>query len=207
MDEQKSGGRELLLIKGSPRKKGVTAALADMLLREAALLDKNIQSTIIDSYALGLKPCTHCGYCQKKSGCVQSDFLPVDAALQRADLLVIASPVYVLGFPAPLKALLDRSQQYFEARASLGIIPIKKPKSALFLSAYGSADARGVHYMEEQLKLVFKVFNAELKGTIAAHNTDSGDVDFNSLGEEIKKALALLLDQSICGIDKTPPLP
>jgi hypothetical protein len=88
---------------------------------------------------------------------------------------------------------LDRSQQYFEARFSLAVTGIKKPKSALFLCAHGSVDARGVLYMEEQLKLVFKVFNAELKGTIAAHNTDSGNVDFNVLGEEIKAALALLL--------------
>jgi multimeric flavodoxin WrbA len=193
MNEQTSNKKELLLITGSPRKKGITAALAELLLKEADSLDKNIHTTIIDAYALALKPCTHCGYCRKNPACVQSDFLPVDAALQRADIVIIASPVYVLGFPAPLKALLDRSQQYFEAKFSLGIIPIKKPKSALFLSAYGSRDGRGVLYMEEQLKLVFKVFNAELKGVITAPNTDRAPPDFAPLREAIKTALTGIL--------------
>jgi multimeric flavodoxin WrbA len=164
-----------------------------MVLEEAGLMDKNIHVTILDSYALALKPCTHCGYCQKNPACVNKDFLPVDAALQSADILVIASPVYVLGFPAPLKALLDRSQQYFEAKYARNSIPIRKPKKAMFLSAHGSKDGKGVCFMEEQLQLVFKVFNAELNATITAHNTDSGQIDFDALREKIKTALTGIL--------------
>jgi NAD(P)H-dependent FMN reductase len=124
---------------------------------------------------------------------VNEDFLPVDAALQRADILVIASPVYVLGFPAPLKALLDRGQQYFEAKFSLGITAIKKHKKAVLLSAHGSRDDRGVLFMEEQLKMIFNVFNAELSATITAHNTDSAHIDFDTLREEIRMALTGIL--------------
>jgi multimeric flavodoxin WrbA len=183
--------KELLLITGSPRKNGVTNTLAAMALEEAGLLDKNIHVTTIDAYALALKPCTHCGYCQKNRSCVNKDFLPVDAALKRADVLVIASPVYVLGFPSPLKALLDRSQQYFEAKYAQNSIAIKRPKKAIFLSACGSKDDTGVHFMEAQLQLVFKVFNAELTATIAAHNTDSGQIDFDALREALKNALTV----------------
>ncbi|GHU60908.1 FMN reductase [Spirochaetia bacterium] len=187
------GKKELLLITGSPRKNGVTAKLAAMVLEEVGLPDENINVTTLDTYALALKPCIHCGYCKKKPACVYDDFLPVDAALQRADILVIASPVYGLGFPAPLKALLDRSQQYFEAKFSLGITSIKKHKKAVLLCAHGSKDAKGVLFMEEQLKIVFKLFNAELNASIAAHNTDSGDIDFDALREEIKTALTGIL--------------
>jgi multimeric flavodoxin WrbA len=193
MDKQNSVKKELLLITGSPRKNGVTAKLAAMALEEAGLIDKNINVTALDTYALALKPCTHCGHCKKNPACVHDDFLPVNAALQRADILVIASPVYVLGFPAPLKALLDRSQQYFEAKFSLGITSIKKHKKAIFLSAHGSKDDRGVLFMEEQLKMIFNVYNAELNASIAAHNTDSGHIDFDALREEIKTALTDIL--------------
>jgi NAD(P)H-dependent FMN reductase len=124
---------------------------------------------------------------------VNKDFLPVDAALQKADILVSASPGYGLGFPAPLKALLDRSQQYFEAKFSLGITAIKKHKKAVLLSAHGSKDAKGVLFMEEQLKIVFKLFNAELNASITAHNTDSGYIDFDALRDEIKTALTGIL--------------
>jgi multimeric flavodoxin WrbA len=193
MDKVNSSKKELLLITGSPRKNGVTAKLAAMLLEEAGLLEKNINVTTIDTYALALKPCIHCGYCKKKTACVNKDFLPVDAALQRADIVVIASPVYVLGFPAPLKALLDRSQQYFEAKFSLGITSIKKHKKAVLLSAHGSKDERGVLFMEEQLKMIFNVYNAELNASIAAHNTDSGHIDFDALRDEITTALTGIL--------------
>ncbi|GHV73067.1 hypothetical protein AGMMS49940_03690 [Spirochaetia bacterium] len=193
MGELNSGKKELLLITGSPRKNGVTNILAAMVLEEAGLIYKNINVTALDAYALALKPCTHCGYCKKKPACVHDDFLPVDAALQRADVLVIASPVYVLGFPAPLKALLDRSQQYFEAKFSLGITAIEKHKKAVLLSAYGSKNDKGVYFMEEQLKLVFKAFNAELNASITAHNTDSGHIDFDALRGEIKTALTGIL--------------
>ncbi|GHV73726.1 FMN reductase [Spirochaetia bacterium] len=193
MDGQNSDKKELLLITGSPRKNGVTAMLAEIFLEEAKRLDKDINVTILDTYTLALNPCTHCGYCKKTPACVHKDFLPVDAALQKADILVIASPVYVLGFPAPLKALLDRSQQYFEAKFSLGITSIKKHKKAILLSAYGSKDNRGILFMEKQLKMIFNVFNAELNAIITARNTDSGNVDFDALREEIKTALAGIL--------------
>ncbi|MHC6204002.1 flavodoxin family protein [Breznakiellaceae bacterium SP9] len=185
--------KELLLISGSPRKNGVTARLSKILLEEAGRLCNDIRVSTLDAYALALAPCTHCGYCKTTPACVNPDWLPVHAALQRSDLLVIASPVYVLGFPAPLKALFDRSQQYFEAKFVLHRASFIPPKKALLVSAHGSTDNRGVLFMEEQLKLVFKVFNAELCATVAAHNTDSGQVDYPALRSAIKAALTGIL--------------
>ncbi len=57
--------------------------------------------------------------------------------------MVVATPVYGLSFPAPLKAVFDRTQQYYEAYISRHIKhPFEKPKGIL-LSVYGSNDKRG----------------------------------------------------------------
>jgi multimeric flavodoxin WrbA len=102
----------------------------------------------------------------------------------------VASPVYGLGFPAPLKAVFDRTQQYFEAKFSLGIQrPIEKPKRALFLTAFGSENHRGVELMREQLALVFLLLNTSLEQTIMAPHTDKVPVDLKTVKAEIKQEL------------------
>lgn len=37
------------------------------------------------------------------------------AKLEDADAVIVATPVYNLSFPAPMKALFDRFQRYYEA--------------------------------------------------------------------------------------------
>ena len=60
------------------------------------------------------------------------------------DIVVVATPVYGLSFPAPLKAVFDRTQQYYEAYISRHIKhPFEKPKKGILLSVYGSNDKRG----------------------------------------------------------------
>ena len=74
-------------------------------------------------------PCMACGYCKRADGCALHDLDGFDAALRESDLLVIASPVYNLTFPAQLKSVLDRFQRYFEARFERGVRPaIVKPR-------------------------------------------------------------------------------
>lgn len=50
------------------------------------------------------------------------------------DVVVVATPVYGLSFPAPLKAVFDRTQQYYEAYVSRHIKhPFEKPKKAFIV--------------------------------------------------------------------------
>lgn len=69
------------------------------------------------------KPCIHCGKCETADLCVFDDLDEYNKLLNEAEALVFASPVYNLSVPAPLKALIDRSQRYFSKRFSLGIKP------------------------------------------------------------------------------------
>jgi multimeric flavodoxin WrbA len=177
---------------GSPRRNGVTAALTECFIDLWQSPEHEV--TLIEAYRKTINPCIHCGYCKRIQGCrYDDDFTLIDRALREANLLVVASPVYGLGFPAPLKAVFDRTQRYFEAKFSLGVKnPIENYKPALLLAAYGSTDSRGVAIMQEHLRLAFRLMNASLEHTIAVPNTDRIPVNKETLRSEMTQILKKL---------------
>jgi multimeric flavodoxin WrbA len=180
---------EVFVLLGSPRRDGYTARMLDYFFRRMDGAGTKERANIFNAYKANIKPCIHCGHCKKIRGCIYDDFIPVERGLENADILIVASPVYVMGFPAPLKAVLDRTQQYFEAKFSHGVEkPIKKHKAALFFASYGSADGSGVAMMEKQLELVFRVMNANLVATVVSPNTDGGHFDAEAVRAEVERA-------------------
>ncbi|MDR0383239.1 MAG: flavodoxin family protein [Spirochaetaceae bacterium] len=180
---------DVFVLFGSPRGNGYTARMLECFLscRSGAGIEGG--TSIFDAYKAAIKPCVHCGHCKKTRGCVYDDFVPIERGLESADILIVASPVYALGFPAPLKTVFDRTQQYFEAKFSLGIEkPVKKRKAALLFASYGSTDGSGVTMMEKQLELVFRVMNANLVQTAVSPNTDSGHFDSEAVRAEVERA-------------------
>lgn len=115
--EERSSDRKLILVLfGSPRKNGYTAKLLNEFLSP---FGENVQIRVVHAYDSGIRPCTACDVCCRSERCSQSDFDELDSLIRCADVLVVATPVYVLSFPAPLKAVVDRMQRYFSARFSL----------------------------------------------------------------------------------------
>jgi multimeric flavodoxin WrbA len=184
-------GKKAFVLMGSPRHDGVTSKLLQCFIEQWTTHIAGPDSiTVINAYKAAIKPCIHCGYCKHTQGCVYDDFKVIDSALREADLLVVASPVYGLGFPSPLKAIFDRTQQYFEAKVSLGIKkPIQKHKCGLLLTTFGSPDPQGVEIMKKQLGLVCLLVNASLKHTIMAPHTDRIPINLATIQEEIKRFL------------------
>ncbi|MDR2484147.1 MAG: flavodoxin family protein [Treponema sp.] len=185
-------GKKALVLMGSPRHEGATAKLVQCFIEQwKASVNPRDGVVVIEAYKAAVKPCIHCGYCKQTPDCrYDDDFKIIDRALKEADFLVIASPVYGLGFPAPLKAILDRTQQYFEAKFSLGIHkPIEKHKPALFLAAFGSSDPRGVKMMQDALKLTCLLMNAGLEHTIVAAHTDRVPVNLETVRGMMKQVL------------------
>ena len=188
-----SGAAEALLLTGSPRKDGVTAQMARLFstLWQQSAAGRCV--TEINAYKVNVQPCVHCGQCKTTPSCIYDDFDQIDAALRRSSLLVIASPVYGLSFPAPLKAIFDRLQRYFEEKFALGNpTPIPRHKPALFLSACGSTDSRGFARMTEQLDLSLRLMNATLVHSVTVANTDTAGPIPDYLQKELSAAIAAL---------------
>ena len=165
---------EVLMLLGSPHRAGHTARLAEAFC--APLRERGAVVAAVDLYALSPAPCTACGFCKTAEGCAFADLDRVHELLTACDVLAVASPVYNAGFPAPVKALLDRWQRYYEARFSRGIRPaIATHREAALLLTRGSADAAGDPLMAYQLERAFSVMNTSLAGMAVWGETDAGD--------------------------------
>ncbi|WP_322199007.1 flavodoxin family protein [Acutalibacter intestini] len=183
--------KHLLVLFGSPNSHGNTRMLLESFL-DVFKEQKGWAIDEIDTYVLNAHPCTGCRACAKKEGCQFSDLDGFDKALRRADLLVVASPVYNDSFPAPLKAVLDRTQRYFEARFSLGMrTPIKKRRQAVLLLAMGQEEDFPVEVTVHQLERAFSVMNTQLCGCAVWGGTDRGR---QNQGPAQQKARALALE-------------
>ncbi len=191
-EECLSEQKQILVFFGSPHKNGATAQLLDAFLAPLAG-DARIQ--IINAYERNIAPCIACNVCTAAQNCAQPDFDDIDILIRRADVIVVATPVYNLSFPAPLKAIVDRTQRYFSARFSLGVkLPIEKHKIAVLLVTSGSRDLEGANFISRQMKMVFSVMNTSLEGMAVWAGTDfnAGSQTFTQADESAQNlALAI----------------
>lgn len=173
--ENFSNGKSVLAVVASPRKSGYTAKLLGALLRE---FPKGTAIDIINVYELDPKPCNACGYCKSVNGCSKKDLEGFFKRFENVDVIIFATPVYFMGVPAPMKALIDRFQRYYEARFRRNVkTPIEKRRKGLLLVTSGSDGEIGFEVIKHQLLQSFTVLNIEMCGTMLAKNTDKCGID------------------------------
>ena len=180
--------QNILVIYGSPRADSGSAALARALLEQKPA---DAAVTEYHAYRLNARPCLGCGGCDRRVGCVQRDLDGFYRDFEAADFVVFASPVYNGGFPAPLKAILDRFQCYYALRFAHGVKPpiARHRRAALVLT--GGCEAQGSEYIAQTLRQQFTVLNAELTAAVTVTGTDRralSDKDF-AQAREAGKAL------------------
>lgn len=99
--------KSIVVITGSPRKKGNSNILAEAFTTEATKLGLSVTS--FDTTSMTIAPCQACEGCIAAKQCVvNDDFTQVAEALEKADGVVIVSPVYCYTFSAQIKLMLDR---------------------------------------------------------------------------------------------------
>ncbi|OPX76205.1 MAG: Iron-sulfur flavoprotein [Methanosaeta sp. PtaB.Bin018] len=110
-------------VSGSPRKAGNT----EFLLNEALAVarERGFETEDIHCSELKIDFCTDCGDCSKGRPCPKEDDVArVLATLERADGIIVASPVYFGSITAQLKAIFDRTiqlrRQNFKLKNKIG---------------------------------------------------------------------------------------
>ena len=98
---------KVLMINGSPREEGNTAAaLAEMA---GTLREEGIEVETVQVGREAVRGCVACGGCGTLGKCVYDDMVnELAAKFSEADGLVLGSPVYYASANATLSALLDR---------------------------------------------------------------------------------------------------
>ena len=98
----------LLIINGSPRKKGLISQMLRIFHEQA--IASGIEVTEVYANDLQIKPCMGCMACRSKRHCVlpEDDAQRVLALIQQADSIVVGAPCYWGNIPGQLKLLFDR---------------------------------------------------------------------------------------------------
>lgn len=153
----------ILVLNGSPRANGNTAAMVKAFVEGAG--ENGHAITVVDVCKKKIAGCLACEYCHTKGKgqCIQKDDMQeVYPVLDKAEMIVLASPIYYHSFTGQLQCAINR------------IYALDKPrnlkKAALFLSS-GSDDVYGGAIYEYQnsflnyLKLedmgIFKAFGKQ----------------------------------------------
>jgi len=103
---------QLVILAGSPRKNGNTAALARAVAEGAQEAGAQVETFYL--HGMRIAPCLGCGACNTTGKCiVNDDMSKIYTAVDRADRLIIASPVYYYSVTGWAKAVIDRFQPYW----------------------------------------------------------------------------------------------
>jgi multimeric flavodoxin WrbA len=134
--EKKPKSKQVLVVLGSPRKKGNSSMLAARIARGAESAGAEVETVFL--HALKISACRGCDTCKKPNtkGCaIKDDMQGIYRKLIEADAWVIASPVYWFTMSAQTKTFMDRCY----ALTAYGKNPFAGKRIAVAMS-YGDVD-------------------------------------------------------------------
>jgi len=167
---QQDGRKKTLILNGSPRLQGETGKMTHLL--KSALTGDVVEIRAYDYQGIG--PCTDCRFCWTHDHCsIHDDMQILYQALDEANQIVFATPVYFAGLPSPFKTIIDRLQLYFASNV------IRKkprgPKRPAALLLCGGAPHTPEQFLGCELTFhdVFRCLGLEKQGEITFSSTDT----------------------------------
>jgi multimeric flavodoxin WrbA len=129
---------KIVAVLGSPRPQGNSSTLAHRFLEAAR--ERGAETQEFNVQQMAFQGCQACAACKTKSeACiVEDDATPVLAAIQAADVLVLASPVYFGDLSGRLKCFFDRTYSFFNPDFTSRVPP---GKQAVLILTQGQPDA------------------------------------------------------------------
>ena len=125
---------KLLIINGSPRKKGLISQMLRIFHEQA--IATGVEVSEVYANDLQIKPCMGCMACRSKRHCVlpEDDAQRVLTLIQQADAIVIGAPCYWGNIPGQLKLLFDRIVYGMMRDTPRFPEPLMQGKKAVFIS-------------------------------------------------------------------------
>lgn len=163
----------VLGLQGSPRKKGNTDVLLSAFMAAASELGAATETIFVSER--DIQPCKEYIVCEKKGFCpIKDEMNAIYALLRRAEVVVVASPVFFYGITAQLKALIDRCQTLWARKYKLRLKdPLCERRRGILL---GVAATRGKHLfegMELTTKYFFDGISAEYEGCLGYRGVEA----------------------------------
>lgn len=151
---------KITMLFGSPHKQGTTNVLAEAFMKGAQ--EAGHEVTRLNLAQMKIGGCMACDYCSRtKQGCIQKDDMQqVEPAVEQAQLIVLATPLYYYGMSAQLKAAIDRFYSFSG--------PLREKKVVLLAACAdgeGAMDALLAHY-----EILNRFLHWEDAGRVLAYN-------------------------------------
>jgi multimeric flavodoxin WrbA len=182
-------GTKIVVLLGSPRKKGNSAALAEQLISGALAKGAEVETFYLQG--MDINPCTGCDACQKKTAddCkfYKDDMQVLYPKLREADVIVYVSPVYWFSVSAQIKAVIDRGYAFLGPGGEKALAG----KRMAVLLTYEASDpfSSGAVNAIRMFQDMFAYIGAENAGMLYGSAHKAGEIKSN--GELMAKAVRL----------------
>ena len=189
--KSKATNKQVLVILGSPRKKGNSSTLAARISRGAKSTAAEVETLFLQD--LKISPCRGCDTCQTNDskGCaIKDDMQEIYPKLIKADAWVIASPVYWFTMSAQTKIFMDRCY----ALPAYVKNPFAGKRIAIAMS-YGDIDAvkSGCVNALRTFQDAFRYTGSKIVGMVYGSAMKAGEIANNEVlmreAEELGKLL------------------
>ena len=163
----------VLVLKSSPRQNGNSNTLAEQVAAGAKEAGAEVESLMLHN--MDIRPCDACDACQETGVCiVKDDMQKVYPLLEKADAIVIASPVYWFTISAQAKLCIDR---WYAIEGSDG--STLRGKQIGIVLTYGDDDLytsggiNAIHTYES----MFRYIGADIVGMVYGSAHEIGDAE------------------------------
>lgn len=151
----------IVIINGSPHKKGTSALLMENFICGAE--EKGHRVQVFDAAQEKVHPCIACDVCRSDSdGCVFKDSMEtLNTMLLEADMVVFVTPLYYFGMSTQLKTVIDR---FYANNAQLRA----SKKKAVVLATCGDTDTWTFDALKHHFEAMLTYLNWTLVGSVYA---------------------------------------
>lgn len=173
--------QKIVVLKGSPRRHGNSAVLADQAIKGALENGAEVEQFVLDG--MKMRPCSACDECRKSvpSGApgsipqcaIQDDMQKIYPKLVGADAIIIASPVYFFNMSAQMKICIDR---WYALRGSEGYL-LKNKKIGILLTfgdtnVQSSGAINAIHSFQD----IFGYLDCKIMGIVYGSADAPGEI-------------------------------
>lgn len=179
-----------LVINASPRSGSNSSLAAEVLAQSPKLI-----AQVVNINRLKIQPCNACDKCRDNLKCVFND--DADALIkkvEKADVVIVASPIYFTGVPGPLKTFIDRNQvQWYKANGPKPKAQSPSKKKGIIILTEGDVKDKYFKPAESEIRSFFAVNSIK---TVAVLKFKDMDKKGKILKD--KKALARIKKTGFC---------
>jgi multimeric flavodoxin WrbA len=170
--------KNILILSGSPKKNGNTAALIEWFTEGAASKGAQVELIHVAFLKYKFPGCTSCRLCQKQEdyGCViEDDAQLVLKKMAAADVTVMATPLYFFAASAQLKVITDRMFSLYKWDNAAGTMKtvLKGKTLALLASAYEDV---GLDALEKPFALTADYTGMKFGSLLVPNAGESGEI-------------------------------